>query len=408
MAIANTATRYGSVARFFHWTIAIGIFTVIPLGVIAHNLSLGIKAGTASSETIQLTATLFSLHKTIGLVIFFTALARIFWAVTQPKPAPLARHKGWEHTLSAVVHWLLYGSLVLVPLTGWIHHASTSGFAPIWWPFGQSLPFVAQTAQVAEVTANLHLLFERVMVIALALHIAGALKHHFVDRDDTLRRMAGGACLEPTTQPHGRALPLAGALGVWVIALGIGGAAGLYSTSEAAQVDALEQATGEWQVVDGTIGLTITQFGSQVDGAFADWTADIAFTPPSTPDGADATGRVTTTINIPSLQLGSVTDQALGPDFFDADTFPTATYEGTITGGDDETYMATGTLTIRDQSMPVSFPFTMTLEGDTATMSGTVRLNRMDFNIGASMADESSLLFGVDVQIALTATRRTD
>lgn len=408
MPLTNTETAYGNVAKSFHWIIALGIFTVIPLGVIAHKMSVSIQAGNATPETVTTAATLFSLHKTVGLVIFFTALARIIWAFIQPKPAPLASHKKWEHSLSALVHWLLYGSLALVPLTGWITHAATSGFAPIWWPFGQNLPFVEVSQDTAHLFSNLHMLFERVMVISLFLHIAGALKHHFIDRDSTLRRMTHGTATEATISRHASITPLLGALGIWALALGIGNMAGLFAKTEAAQIETLEAAQGEWQVDEGVLGLTITQFGSPVPGVFEDWSADISFTPPSTRGANDATGQVRTTINIASLSLGSVTDQALGADFFAADDHPTALFTGEITGGDDDAYLATGTLTIKDNTVPLTLPFTMQVIENTATMKGSVSLNRMDFGIGATMNDESSLLFGVDVTVELSATRAQD
>ena len=58
-----------------------------------------------------------------------------------------------------------------------------TGFAPILWPFGQGLPFVPQSETVAQVAGAVHWVFTKVMAAAILLHIAGALKHHFVDRD---------------------------------------------------------------------------------------------------------------------------------------------------------------------------------------------------------------------------------
>ena len=90
---------------------------------------------------------------------------------------------------------MLYASLVLVPLTGWLHHAASEGFAPILWPFGQNLPFVPKSpALVSEVTVRPALAVHYGLWPGpLVLHIAGALKHHVVDKDSTLRRMLPGA-----------------------------------------------------------------------------------------------------------------------------------------------------------------------------------------------------------------------
>ncbi|MEM7720592.1 MAG: YceI family protein, partial [Pseudomonadota bacterium] len=70
-------------------------------------------------------------------------------------------------------------------------------------------------------------------------------------------------------------------------------------------------------------------------------------------------------------------------------------------------HTAVGTLTIKDQSQPVSFPITITVDGNVATAEGSTELNRMGFNIGASQQDEGTLGFTVGVSIALTAARGT-
>ncbi|NRB04188.1 MAG: cytochrome b/b6 domain-containing protein, partial [Rhodobacteraceae bacterium] len=129
MQAHNTAQHYGSVAKTFHWLTALLILTLIPTGIIANGLPF------ETSEELARKARLFSVHKTLGVVLFFVALARILWALRQRKPDGLASHNKVEGFAAETVHWLLYGSLVLVPMTGWIHHAATTGFAPIWWPF---------------------------------------------------------------------------------------------------------------------------------------------------------------------------------------------------------------------------------------------------------------------------------
>ena len=183
MSIANSSTRYGAVAKTFHWLTALLILTLIPTGIIANGMPFD------APEELARKAQLFSVHKTLGVVLFTVAVLRILWAFTQPKPVPLHPENKLLCFLADTAHWLLYGSLILVPLSGWVHHAATEGFAPILLPIGQDLPFVPKSETVAGISASLHIIFERVLVVSLFLHIAGALKHHFVDRDATLRRM---------------------------------------------------------------------------------------------------------------------------------------------------------------------------------------------------------------------------
>ena len=183
-------------------------------------------------------------------------------------------------------------------------------------------------------------------------------------------------------------------------ALMIGNAIGVFAhDSHGPQSTTLSEVQSDWSVQSGSIDITITQFGNPVTGRFNDWTAAITFDPET------GTGNTDVTIAIGSLTLGSVTDQALGPDYFDAGQFGTARFVGDITPITDG-HMAKGTLTIRDKTVPVEMPFALTVEDLTAHMGAALTLDRRDFDVGNNMNDESSLKFPVKVQIELTATRQ--
>ena len=399
MPATNTTARYGSVAKTFHWMTALGILAVIPLGIIANDMPYD------TAEQLADKAWLFSLHKTVGVTLFFVALARISWALSQPKPAPLHPDRTAETLLAEIVHWLLYGSLVLVPLSGWVHHAATEGFAPIWWPFGQNLPLVPESLTVAETAAGLHIVFERVLILSLILHIAGAVKHAVIDKDDTLARMlprrrVGGAPLPHTPR---KVLPPVLAVIVWAAAIGVGSLLGVYQkgTAIAAEAPALQQVDSDWAVTDGTLGISIRQMGSAVSGSFEDWTADITF---DETVSSGVAGSVDVEIAITSLTLGSVTQQAMGPDYFASTEFPTARFSADLLATETG-YVAEGTLTLRGTDQPVSLPFDLSLEADTARVQGSTLLDRRMFQIGEGMTDESQLGFEVSVSVDLTALR---
>ncbi|WP_299703101.1 cytochrome b/b6 domain-containing protein [uncultured Tateyamaria sp.] len=404
MALANTANRYGSLSKTFHWLTALLILTLFPLGLVANNMAYELQAMSApADDLVARTAWLFSLHKTLGVTVFFVALLRILWALNQPKPGLLHPDRKLESLAAETVHWLLYGSLVVVPLSGWIHHAAASGFAPIWWPFGQTLPLVPKSEAVAAAMGGAHWVLTKVLGVALLLHIAGALKHHVIDKDATLRRMWFGRTDVPRTSPdHKHAAPITAALALWALALSGGAALGVYAPhGDGIAVAELEEVQSDWQVQDGTLAITVTQLGSEVEGQFADWTAVISFD--ETVENGTA-GAVEVTVAIGSLALGSVTDQAMGPDFFNSADFPTATFTADIVTVVDG-YEAQGTLMIKGQSMPITLPFGLSVDGDTASMTGGVTLDRRSFGIGDNMADESSLAFAVNVDVSLTALR---
>ena len=394
MAFTNSSARYGTVARSLHWLTALLIFTAFPLGMIANTLPFD------TSEALARKGQLFSVHKTLGLLVFFVALARILWALTQPRPAPLHPGRRLETLAAELVHWSLYVALVAVPLSGWIHHAAVEGFAPILWPFGQDLPFVPKSEAVAGIAGAAHWLFTKLLLVSVALHVAGALKHVIFDRDDTLARMTHGrVTAEPAAAAHPRVPALAAVL-VWLAATGLAYAVARPDPAETAAAPAAATA-GNWQVESGSLGFSVRQMGAAVSGSFPNWTAEITFDEAPV-DGKN--GSVTVTIDTTTMTLGSVTAQAKEAEFFDVAAHPTAVFRADILP-EGTGYAAQGTLSLRGTEKPVSLPFTLILEGDTARMTGKTTLDRRDFGMGASYGDESSVGFPVTVTVALTAKR---
>jgi cytochrome b561/polyisoprenoid-binding protein YceI len=405
MSTRNTDRSFGWVTRSFHWLTALLILTAFPIGLIANDMDY------STAETLAQKAQLFSLHKTLGVAVFFVALARILWALSETHPAPLHPERRLETGLAEFVHWLLYVSLVVVPLSGWTEHSAVTGFAPIWWPFGQALPFVPQSESVAHIAGAVHWWFTKILAVTVILHVVGALKHAVIDRDGTMSRMILGRAAPDHPQTATRnMLPIVAAFAIYAL-----GAAAAISTlpkdappateaTAAAPANEPAQAatSGNWQVASGTLEISVKQMGADVKGDFANWTAEIAFE--ETPvDGKN--GHVKVVIDTTSLKLGSVTDQAKGKDFFDTAAFPQAIYEGDILP-DAAGFVVKGTLDLHGKQVPVDLPFTLKIEGDTATMEGSTNLARLDFDMGKSYGDEKTIGFPVAVNVALTAKRK--
>ncbi|MGY6570850.1 MAG: cytochrome b/b6 domain-containing protein [Salinarimonas sp.] len=406
---SGTALRFDGVTKAFHWTTAILIVAAFALGLVANAWPYD------DTEQLAMKAWLFSAHKTLGVAIFFVSLGRIGWALTHRHPPPLHPQRRLETLAAATVHWALYISLVAVPLTGWIHHAATTGFAPIWWPFGQTLPFVAQDARVEHTAASLHLAFTKLLAAAILLHVAGALKHHLIDRDDTLRRMWPGKLLllGKTPSGPGRQVPAAPALAVFTF-LAAAGLAIAFDRDEttaprveriAEQVAAVQ--AGEWQVVEGALSFTVTQMGSPVTGSFADWSAEITFDENA---AEPRHGDVIVVIDIDSLSLGSVTRQAKGANFMNAADHPHARFTADILAAEngvngENGYLAKGTLALAGAEVPVFLPFSLEITGDEAHAQGSVTVDRRDFGIGDSHPDDGQVGFSVEIRFDLTATR---
>ena len=391
--LTNTATRYGAAARFFHWSIALLILIDIALGLWG-------KFTPRNSETVDFLQTLYSSHKTIGMAVLALAVLRVIWAFLQPRPVALHPERRLESFAAETAHWLLYAAIFILPLSGWVMHSAEVGFAPIWWPFGQNLPFIPKSEQIAHWAANLHWLAGLVLAATIAAHISGALKHAWFDHDATLARMWRGADAGDAGQKSGKhAAPAMAALLVW--ALVIGGALTVFAPTneEATLAQSAPLPASGWVVEEGDLSITVTQLGAPVSGRFDIWQAGIEYDP------ATGAGQVEVVIDTGSLSLGSVTDQATGPEFFDVAQFAQAVFEAEITRIEGAAHSATGTLTLVGQVVPVTLAFDLDLQDGSATMSGRTQLDRRDFGMGADYPDESSVGFSVGVEVSLTAAQ---
>lgn len=182
----ETATGYGAIARLMHWCVALAILATLALGLWMTRLP-----AETETEVANILRT-YSLHKTLGVSACGLAVLRIAWTLFHPGPGPLYPERRLETFLAQVTHWSLWVGMVALPVTGFLHHSTAPGFAPILWPFGQTLPLVSPSEASASIFRTLHELAGWLLMAALALHVAGTAKHALVDRDATLARMVTG------------------------------------------------------------------------------------------------------------------------------------------------------------------------------------------------------------------------
>ena len=200
-------TRYSTVAIALHWTIAAAIALQIVLG-----WRIGDVEGVTRSAVLQL-------HKTIGVTILVLTVARLAWRLVNPPPAADSSLTPIEKRASHWVHLLFYGLLLALPLTGWaMVSAQRIGAMKLlggvrWpdFPIITGLPGAVQDT-LADAMDKTHTALVWVMIAALALHVLGALKHHFVSKDPTVSRMAPGAKPGKILEPRLIAIPLVVAL----------------------------------------------------------------------------------------------------------------------------------------------------------------------------------------------------
>lgn len=127
------------------------------------------------------------LHFTIGFSVLLLVLLRLYWRATHSRPKLFGGR--WQRKLSLLVQVLLYVLMLALPITGIAMRQYAGKETPLFWLF-KLPPWVAENTEIAEQLEYLHeeLLWNALLVL-LVLHVSGALWHHFVSRDDTLRHM---------------------------------------------------------------------------------------------------------------------------------------------------------------------------------------------------------------------------
>ncbi len=169
--------RYTGVAITLHWLIAAAILGTFLLGQYMTGLQL-------SPAKLKL----YSYHKWIGVTIFLLVLIRIAWRISHRPPAPPASMPAWQHSAANIAHFFLYALTLAIPLSGWLMSSAT-GFQVVYLGLLPIPDLLAKNKDVADQMKQLHEALNWLMVLVVALHVAAALKHHLVDRDDVLRRM---------------------------------------------------------------------------------------------------------------------------------------------------------------------------------------------------------------------------
>lgn len=394
--IGNTRTTYGSVAQALHWATALLILTLLALGLYMEGLP------ESTTAEVEAKFDLYSLHKTIGIATLAMAIARVLWALSQPHPVPLNSDRKIETLAAQTVHWMLYGAIIAMPVTGWMHHAATEGFAPILWPLSQDLPFIPKDHELAKLFERAHYGTAILLGIALALHIAGALKHAVIDRDGTLRRMIPGlssAISADLPNPYFKRLPAVLAIAAFVILSGL-----VLGLGEGAMQGAVlpnsgaAQASSSWEIdiEQSQLGIEVVVQDKPFSGHFQNWSAAIDFDP-----GNPGDAKAEVQIDIASLVLEGLTEQAIGSGFLDAAAHPVSTFVSDSfeqTGPD--MFQINGRLMLAGQEQALTLPFKFERSEDHATAAGQVTINRLDFGIGP---EQNMVAFEVNIIVSVFA-----
>ena len=168
--------HYTRTALALHWIVASVIVCAFSLGLVVSDLPF-------SPQKLKLVA----YHKWLGITVLALVALRGIWRLTHRPPA-LPPMPAWQLIGAKFTHALMYTLMFAIPFSGWLF-SSADGYRVVYLGLLPLPNLIAKNKLLADALGDIHATFAWLMLYVLLLHVAAALKHHFLDRDDTLRRM---------------------------------------------------------------------------------------------------------------------------------------------------------------------------------------------------------------------------
>lgn len=409
-----TQERYRAPAQWLHWLIAALIVLQFVLAELAERAD---EAGSLAAQLGWLAD-----HKSVGMTILCLAIVRLAfrWRAAPPPPLP-APHA--QQLLAKLTHGLLYLLLFALPLTGWLG-SSAAAYSVSWFGWFTWPDLVAADPALREQLYVWHERGGNVLAVLAGLHLAAAIKHHYVDRDTTLMRMTSPASLTLFAVALGAGLS-------WITLSGAstGGAAPTsgvtvqppaqpalptaqteQAASQVIATTAAEPALPSWAIdyERSRVTFSADQAGASFDGTWQRWEADIRFSAAALTQSRakvsfDATSAATNDADRDSTLTSS--------EFFAAERFPAIVFKTDeirrAPQDAEHAFTAAGSLLVKGVSVPVVFDFSVTAEGTQRQLTGQARLDRLVLGIGTGdWADPASIGQFVDVRVSVTADVR--
>lgn len=177
MQITNSNDRYGFVAMLLHWLMALLVIGLLCVGLYMADLPIGL-------QKLQL----YGLHKEFGLLVLFLVIFRLSWRFININPLLPLSIPVWQRFAAHAVQWALLGFMIAMPITGWLL-TSAAGLAPSFFGLFVLPTLIAPNDDLRHLFAEIHKWIAYGLIATICAHVGAALKHHYIDKDDVLRRM---------------------------------------------------------------------------------------------------------------------------------------------------------------------------------------------------------------------------
>jgi cytochrome b561 len=176
-----TTQRYTRTAIALHWILALALASLFGVGLYMADLPLS-----------PLRIRLFNWHKWAGICVLALSVLRLLWRLShRPPELPVSIEEAmprWQLQIYHAMHWAFYALFFLVPLIGWAY-SSAAGFQVVLFGLFPLPDWMPHDKELAALIKPWHEISAWTLATMVVLHVAAALKHHFLDRDGLLARM---------------------------------------------------------------------------------------------------------------------------------------------------------------------------------------------------------------------------
>ncbi len=386
----NKNSHYTRFSQWLHWLVAGLIllqYILIELAELAEQAGLTVKQLGVIAN-----------HKSVGITVLLLACIRLAYRLRVPPPNLPPSMPTWQKKISTLTHTLLYALLFALPVSGWLM-SSASAYTVSYFNLFALPDLIGSSEENANLLKDLHEWMADGLAILALLHIAAALKHHWLDKDQVLSRM-----LNKNSIIVAMLLIVAGSV-YWGEIIEIKPV-----ETELVQID--EPTTERifktsdlpaWNINhdNSHIKFTGEQAGAAFSGTWNEWSAELRF------DEAQlqaSSFEVTIDVNSVSTEDTERDETIRSAEFFNVVKFPEAVFRAQNFTRDGDSFIADGELTMKGLSHSVPFTFTLNRSKAQVTLIGEALLSRHQWQIGTGdWADPTWVGSDVSVSVLVNA-----
>ena len=366
--------QYSQIAQWLHWLIA-GL-------IIAQFILANLAERADHNDKVVQQLALLANHKSIGMTILLLAMIRLVWRFLNPPPDLPKSMPVWQLSASAWTHRMMYVLLFFIPVSGWLMSSATA-YSVSWFNLFAFPDLVAADKGLAGILREAHQISTKLLFIIVVLHVLAAFKHHYIDKDEILLRMANKtnwliffASAVLVTVLLGQ--PVSKAKQATSVALPSTASIDNSEQSRPSKLSDLQAWNIDYQ--NSHIKFSGDQAGAPFEGSWQGWQAEIKFDAERLQDSFfDVTIEVASVFSDDQERDQTIVD----PDFFDLASHAQVRFTAEeFVLNQDGRYETQGQLTMKGLTKAAKFVFTIKELDGQQVLIGESKLDRLAWNIG--------------------------